>query len=183
MQNSLWGRRRRLLTTGSHLCFLPRQSHTVVSEGTFSFASSWAQDMEDPAWLEIPGPYVNGHQILSQLTLRVSGGLAPFIMIHNLVRSWGWRCPVCAEILRARELSSAGRTRVGSPDLGGPAHLHGVGVRVDLRGGGTDRAACLQAADGATEHQTTECEDKVKQKALNCWMLLCLRLDTGMSLA
>ena len=30
--------------------------------------------MEDPAWLEIPGPYVNGHRILSQLTLPGQGG-------------------------------------------------------------------------------------------------------------
>lgn len=62
--------------------FCPVKSHTVVSDRNFFFASSRAQDVEDPAWLEIPGPYVSGHQILSQLTL------ALFIMIYNLVRSW-----------------------------------------------------------------------------------------------
>lgn len=73
------------------------------------------------------------------------------MVIYNLVRSW--LCGPGAEgdgvlfaRLRARGVSSAGRTRVGSPDVRGPAHLHGVGVGVDLREG--NRAACLQAADG-----------------------------------
>lgn len=65
------------------------------------------------------------------------------------MRAWSWGCLVCAEAFWAHKLSSAGWTRVGSPDVRSPAHLHRVGVRVDLREGAQrNRDACLQTADG-----------------------------------
>lgn len=118
-------------------CFQPLQSHTVVSEWTFWFASSRAHNMEGLVWLEIPGPCVNGHKILSQLTLPGHGGSG---LIYDdiqsgeklAIRAWRGGCLVCAEAFWAYELSSAGRTHVGSPDVRGPAHLHRVRERVDL---------------------------------------------------
>lgn len=120
----------------------------------FLFASSRVQDMKDPAWLEIPGQYVNGHRILSQLTLPCQGGSG---LIYGdiqsgeklAMRAGSWGCLVRAEAFWAHELSSAGWTRVGSSDVRGPAHLHRVGVRVDLgEGAQRHRDACLQTADG-----------------------------------
>lgn len=49
------------------LCLVPcalSESDGVVRR----LASSGVLDMEDAAWLRIPGPYVSGHTILSQLT-------------------------------------------------------------------------------------------------------------------
>lgn len=61
-----------------------------------------------------------------------------FMLIYNLVRS----TPGAEGVLfaptafKAGELPSAGRTRVGSPDVCRPTHLGRAGVRVHLREGG-----------------------------------------------
>lgn len=141
-----------------HFCYLPRQSHTAVSGRTFLYFPR----LEHRIWRIQHGSKSLVHMsMVTEYSLswlsQVREGIALFIVIYNLVRSW--LCGPGAEgdgmlfvqnSLWAHELSSAGRTRVGSPDVRGPAHLHGVGVRVDLKGEGRHRdgAACLQAADG-----------------------------------
>lgn len=149
MQNSLWGRRRRLLTT-SVIC-LVRVTQWCQGELFYS------PRLEHRIWRIQRGskPLVHMSMVteysLSWLS-QVREGIALFIVIYNLVRSW--LCGPGAEgdgmlfvqnSLWAHELSSAGRTRVGSPDVLGPAHLHGVGVRVDLKGGegGAQRRSCV----------------------------------------
>lgn len=96
--------------------------------------------MEDAAWLGIPGPYVSGHTILSQLTFPARrGGL-----IYGDTESGEKHTPAAEgvsfapEAIKAGELPSAGRARVGSPEVCRPAHLRWSGVGVHLvEGGGT----------------------------------------------
>lgn len=58
------------------------------------------------------------------------------MVIYNLVRSTPGAEGVLFALaaFKAGELPSAGRTRVGSPDVCRPAHLGCAGVRVHLRG-------------------------------------------------
>lgn len=118
MQNSLWGRRRLLLTTWSSLCSLPCQSHKVVLKNCLFFAMSWAHDMADPARHEIPGPSLQwSPNTLSADFPRVRQSPALFTVIYNLVRSWlcgpgGWEqlCLFVHRLQRSRTLLS-GRDR------------------------------------------------------------------------
>lgn len=61
-----------------------------------------------------------------------------FMLIYNLVRSTPGAEGVlfAPKAFKAGELPSAGRARVGSPDVCGSAHLCWSGVGVHLVGGG-----------------------------------------------
>lgn len=104
-------------------------------------------------------------QLRSPPPLAVRGGSGlVFIVIHNLVRSWsddeGGRLtpPNPPLVFVCRSLpgpvawsESAGRTCVGSPDVGRPGHLHRVGVGVDLLEGGGGRRVSAKRL-GRTEN-------------------------------
>ena len=89
-----------------------------------SFASSGVLDMEDAAWLLIPGPYVSGGRSPSQLCPPPPPP-SPLALLYEGVSS-------APKAFKAAELPSAGRARVGSPDVCRPAHLRCSGVGVHL---------------------------------------------------
>lgn len=164
MQNSLWGRRRLLLTTWSSLCSLPCQSHKVVLKNCLFLPC-----LEHTIWRIQHGMkslvhHFNGHQILSQLIFPGSGRVQPYLRWYII---W-WEAGCVSQVAESSSvflctgfsdpgLSSAGGTGVRSPDLHSPLHLQGVRIRIDLEGrGGRGKHSFMTTGSSWSDNYNTE---------------------------